>query len=452
MISKVEITNLENKYFDFFKLIQKREFIKTPSYIFSIKEIISSIILLNIVEVDIDIGNNKILLTIELKVKIVCVTEDDSLHMIDDRFLFFRKIEIYSRIEGSTIESIFKTKRLEYEVEVIRNQITILDNKMILLDVQGIIGINYKRGFSLAMLMRTSESEKNIYMCLENGRNLRQITFEADTEYRLIKWVMGKNLISYIKRSFDEDYLCFYNIAENSEYEIFRFTNKIYEYSFVSSKKIIIDCIVDDKRNIYIYDLQNEEFYKMIKNLRNIEIVNPFYREDINRIFFIKKEGERFKLCCIKSDITAFEEVCMLSTKNFFTKDNFSFIISFDFDSIFLYDFENKKNMRVKYPFGNLSNLKFNSISDKKNTFVIAMDSEEGILFYIFERKTKSFKQIKCERKIHNIGGMAFDDSGTGLLISIEILGVYNLYRLDLKGGLTEILALYVDQLEVFKK
>ena len=450
MISKVEIVNLDNRYFDFFTLFSKTEVIKTPSYILSIKELISSIILLNIINVDIE--ENKILLTIELKIKIVCTTQDDNLHMIDDRFLFFRKIEISKKIEGNDIESIFREQRLEYEILIIKKQITILSNEKILLDIQGIIGINYKRGFSIAMLMKTSEIEKNIYICFENGKDIRQITFEADTEYSLVKWVKGKNLISYVKKSFDEDYLCFYNIAENSEYEILNFTNKIYEYLFINSKKIVIDCIVNGERGVYIYDLQSEKFYKMIKNLRNIEIEKLFFREDINRIFFIKKEKEIFKLCSIKSDTTEFEEICKLSTENFFTKDNFDFIISFDFEYILLYDFENKKQIRVKYPFGNLSNLKFNSISDKKNTFAIAMDSGKEILFYIFEKKTKSFKLIKCTKKITKIGDMVFDDKGKGLFISIEVLGMYNLYRLDLSGCLTEVLALYSEELKIFKR
>lgn len=450
MISKVEVSNLEDKYFDFFSLIQKEEFIKTPPYINSIKEIISSMTLLNIIDVEID--ENRILFIIEIKVKIVCANKDESLHMINDRFLFFREIEVSKKIEGINIENLFRTNRLEYEALVIESRINILDNKKILLEIQGGLGINYKKSFSIGMVMRTSEFEKNIYMCFEDGRNIRQVTFEADTEYRLIKWVKGKNLISYVKRIFDDDFLCLYNMIENSESEILNFTYKIYEYTFISSKKILLDCEVDKERGLYIYDMQDEEFYKMMRNIKNIEIIKPVYRDDIDRIFFVKKERESFKLCSIKSDITSFEEVCMVSNEKIFTKDDFSFVISFEVESILLYEIENRREIRVKYPFGSLENLKFHATSGRRDTFVVAMDSGSEILFYIFEKKFKRFKIIKSDRKINKIGGMCFNDRGTSLFISMEILGTYNLYKLDLNGKVTEVLALYSDELELFKR
>ncbi|MGL4450544.1 MAG: hypothetical protein ACRCTZ_05060 [Sarcina sp.] len=450
MLSKLETTNLESKNFDFFSLIQKNELIEAPPYIMSIKEIISSIILLNIV--DIEIEENKILFVIELKVKIVCVINDDSLHMINDNFLFFREVIVSKKIEGINIERIFKSNRLVYEALVIENQIIIFDNEKILLEVQGILGINYKRGFSIGMLIKTSEFEKNIYMCFENGRNIRQITFESNTEYSLMKWVKGKNFISYVKKVLDKDILCFYNMIENSENEILNFTKIIYEYTFIGNKKILLDCEVNDERNLYIYDMQEDDFYKMIKNLKKVNLVKPFYREDMDRIFFIKRDDESFRLCSIKSNLTNFDEVCMLFAENFFTEDDFSFVISFESQYILIYEIETKKEIRVKYPFGCLENLKFQAISQKKNIFMIAMDSGNEIFFYIFDSKSKKFKLVKCDRKVTKIGGMCFNDKGTGIFISIEILGMYNLYELDFNGKIREVLALHCDEFELFKR
>ncbi|MGL5069056.1 MAG: hypothetical protein ACRC6T_14775 [Sarcina sp.] len=450
MLSKVEASNLENKYFDFFSKIQKEVFIKIPPYIKSIKEIISAMVLAKVIEVD--ILESKLLVTMELKVKLVCLAESENLHMIDEKFLFYREVKVDEKIEGISIVNIFRSKRIEVNINTIENEVELLSTDKIYIDSQLVLSVNYKRGFSVALLMRTSEIEKNIYICFEDGRDIRQITFEANQEYTNIKWVRGKNIISYIKKELDNDVLCFYDIAENSECEILSLRSKIYSYTFIESGEIIVDCEYEDERNIYIYDFRVESICKMIRNIKNIEIINPIYRDDIDRIFFVKKNMSEIKLCSVKSNITDFDEMIILSGVEFFTKEGFDFVISFEIESIVLYDIGAKKQNKVKYPFGSFVNLKAHAISTKKNTFAIAMDSGNDVFFYVWEQRSKRFKIIKTNKKISSIGGMCFNDRGDHLMVSIEIMGIYNLYSLSLEGKCEEVLALYSYELELFDK
>ena len=450
MIAKIETSNLENKYFDFFSLIQKEIFVKTPPYINSIKEIVSSMVLSKIVELD--ISRNKILTTIEVKVKIVCLSQDNNLHMIEDVTLFYREIEVDKKIEGINIVDFFRSKRLDINIFVLDSEVSIIDNQKFYIDIQLVLSIDYKRGFTLAMLMRTSDLEKNIYICLESGKDIRQITFEENEEFKLIKWVSGKNIVSYVKNEFDNDVLYFYSIAENLETEVLTMVSKIYSYTYISNQRIVIDCEYEGERNLYIYNLKFERISKMIKNIKNKELRMPVYRDDIDRIFFIKKNSERYQLCSIKSDITDFEELTIISEKKYFTKDGFDFVIIFEIENILLYQIESKRQIKVKYPFGNSGDLKGYSISGKKNTFAVAMDLGSEILFYIYENRSKKFKSIKVDRRINEISGMCFNDRGTHIMVSIEVMGVYNLYKISMDGKCEEILALYSDELELFEK
>lgn len=453
MINKIGISNLSNTDLDFFTLIKQEKFITIPENMPSILEIVSVMIIPSIEEKE--LIENKLCLYIKLKLKLVYLSEnEESIHIIEENFILYREIELRNKIEGIFLKDIYRSNRLKEEIksfEIIPRKILSRD---LYFNIYLVVAIRYIRTYSLALLMRTSEFEKNIYICYEDGRDIRQITFEINEEFSQIKWLAFKNSLTYIKKEDNRDIIYITNISLNKEQRYMTRAREIYSYENISSNQILLDCTIEEEeqRNFYIYDINKDKLKKMIPNIKGINLRNPYYRDDLDLIFFIKEENSNYKLCSINSDLSSFNELIKIEKEEFFTQSEFPFIVLFRLDKIMFYNIENNKEINIDYPIGNYENLKLLSISPKGDKLVIVINYKEEDKIFLWDIKNKKFNLIKTKEKDLNIQSICFNSLGDKLIVSMKFMGVYNIYKLDFSGNKEELITPYAESIEIIPR
>ena len=447
MLSKIGIEDLDNKKFDYLFLQQKERFIDLPSDL-KLKEIVSMMIILSIIETE--LIENKIYVKINIKTKMVYSLLDGKMKMLENDMIIIRSFELSYRENGFNLFELYNGKKIIFEVTLIYFSSSVLENNKIYINMYMVITAKYKLGYSLGMLIKTSDFEENIYISTQEGKMLRQITFDMNIKIEDIKFILTSNIISYIKVEGEYRNLYIYKISEGYE-EVILNNNLVYSYTFIDKEKVIVDSYKDDIRGLYLYNIRTEDFKPIIKTKSDIILSEVYYREDLEKVFFIKTEGEQKKLCSIKKDFTGLNELITIDKKKFSTCYGLTYILFFEVDSILFYDLKQRKTFNINYPNGDFSNLKYFDIREN-DLIMIGMESEKEIVFYIFNIKRKIFECIKVKIESDKICSAILSLDGKSIIAGINSMGYYNLYTINFDGNRKELINFDGENVEVINR
>lgn len=430
MLAKIGIDNLENKKFDFFSIIKTKNILNLESIV-DVQEVIS---LMNIAEiVNKELIEDIIYFEVNLKIKLVYKSIENTMHIHNESFLFCTQIQIKNRLDGSKIFDLYMSKKLTFSINIIDFKNYIFDRNKIEIHTNMLLGVEYIKGYSLAIISQTSEIEENILLCFENGQNLRQITFCMNCKFSSIKWY-GRNTVGYIKKE-ENSILYIYDIKTGRQSYISEYKN-VLSYDFLDDNNVILNIKNHNNIDVMIYNIQDNQSINKMKIGCNIEITNICYREDIEKIFFVKNDGVKITLCSVDINLTNFKEHINLINENIYSIYGHLYIVSFNELDMTFYDHTKNRKFNIKYP-----KASFNKIRDfdfyNNSKFVILYEDGE---IYIFNDIYKRFEIFNIE-KFEEIKSIKFSYDGN-LLVTAKVMGFYNLYKINYNNERKEILGI----------
>lgn len=439
MLSKIGVDNLENKFFDFFKFVKfsKNISLKCNS---KVEEIISLMVIVDIN--DYEILDSSVFFELLINIKLVYKSSDGSLHIHNEESIFLREIELKNRIDGSKLFNLYKSKKLKFSVNVLEFD-NYMNNNFIDIYVHMILSASYIRGYCLALLLQTSAQEKNIYLCFDSGKDLKQITFSMNTEFSKIRWGYGRNLISYLKSGQEEGFYV-YDIKNSRETFI---CSGVLSYDFIDENNVILEINNKDMEGIYVYNRQNKKFKLAIKSAPYIKLSYIIFREDLSKIFFVREDKGSLALCMTDNNFTNFKEIIKLDSQNIHSIYGFSYVISFNEDNILFYDCKNNRSFNLLYPSGGFSDIKDFALAGEDKIAILYNDGS----IYFFDDKYKSFNKIQSEIT-YDVRGLCFAYDNSSLYASLNIMGYYNLYKISKDGEFDEVTSLYSEDTKIIRR
>ncbi|MGL4989685.1 MAG: hypothetical protein ACRC57_00765 [Sarcina sp.] len=430
MLAKIGIDNLENKRFDFFSIIKTKNILNLESII-DIQEVVS---LMNIAEItNKELLEDTIYFEINLKIKLVYKSIENTMHIHNENFLFCDQIQIQSRLDGSKIFDLYMSKKLGFSINIIDFKNYIFDKNKIEIHTNMILGVDYIRGYSLAIISQTSEFEENILLCFENGQNLRQITFCMNCKFLSIKWY-GRNTVGYIKKE-ENSILYIYDIKTGRQSYISEY-KKVLSYDFLDDNNIILNIKNHNKLEVVIYNIQEMRVTNKMKVGENIEINNVCYREDLEKIFFVKNDSGKIALCSVDITLSNFNEYINLINENIYSIYGHLYIVSFNDLDITFYDYIKNRKFNIKYPKASFNKIRDFDFYDRSKFVILYEDGE----IYFFNDIYKRFEIFNIE-KFEDIKSIKFSYDGN-LLVTAKVIGYYNLYKINYQEEREEILGI----------
>lgn len=447
MLSKIGIENLDKSKFDFLSLQQKERLITLPPNL-DLKEVISMMIIPEVIETELIESN--LYLKINIKTKMVYSISDGRMKMFEDDQIIIRAIKLDKKIKGTEIFYLYNNNKLLTDIKLADFRTKIVDTNRIFVDMYLFIGIKCKAIYNLIIRMEDAKGHENIFISSDTGQGLKNINDECSGVFKEVKFIQGSNNISYIKNEDGNSSLCIYKINEDRNISILE-NSRVNSYTFIDNQRLILD-YEDDVGKLYLYDVRQKSQGRVIKTRDNIKLTSPFYRDDIGRLFFIKSEGKNFTLCSVNSGFKDIKEHINVEEDSYKISNDSEYIAMLNNENIMLYNIELDEIFSVKYPKDISKNtLKFFDMKDE-NKMLLGAEIQGIYNFYMFNDKRKIFEKIAFEIEASKIASVILGYDEGSIIAGIESFGYYNVYKINRAGTTSEIINLYAEKIYLNNK
>lgn len=455
MIKKVGISECHDKKMKFFSQFYSREIIDIPDNMTDIEQVVSIIVspqicslksidtMKGISEEGQHLTGKKIIVEIELKQKILYTSCkcDQRIHVIENSFFQSAYIVVPPSIEGTEIDLLLKYNcfivNVYTEDIVIRKQ----NNRKLFKAVYLLLEAKFKPTFALCYSQKENCSISNIFMSFENGKNVRQLTFEQEYINLFPVWSSNGQQIAFLSNKDGKYLLYVYYIKLDKTYRIIHDKKFNCITSFCWGKddiNIFFTGVVCGRKEIFSVDIKNLKYKQLTFGNGMVQSFKPKCSLNGKKIAYLNSCGNINDLCFMDYDGGNYKKITECKcVKDFdWCSDNthIVYIVSRKLNKDVLYKI-NTKNFEEKFislPIG-INTIKHVLCSPNRKYIAFIGNNCRTEDIYIYDMESNCTTNVTNNNENITISDYVWKVDGSKIYFSANYLGYCNIYSLDIK-------------------